>query len=262
MKPFLLAIISAFAFIPLRAEPPKPAALTVGTRVFLDATVRPLDAFTARITHSAGTATLPAWELSPAQQKSFGFDPAATAAERARRIEAARDAEAARQREAEASEKRERDRIALLEADRIAREKASADERNDAAAAHAMLNDALGNAAWQQDPAVKRWRDISAAISPQLLGASNRLMAASSGDALAAAALQGAYEKRGRRPYSLSEFREFSPETKLQIFLLVPGLAPGSRLGEMQDEMEQIQSMLLARFTKEARAKREAAQGR
>jgi hypothetical protein len=100
MKPFLLAIISAFAFIPLRAEPPKPAALTVGTRVFLDATVRPLDAFTARITHSAGTATLPAWELSAAQQRSFGFDPAATAAERARRIEAARDAEAARQREA------------------------------------------------------------------------------------------------------------------------------------------------------------------
>ena len=98
MKPLVWSLLLALGFT-LRGEPPRSKAasvpvLFVGQRTFLDAAVSKLDAFTARITHSTGAATVPAWEMSAAQQKSFGFDPAATAAERARREVAIRAAQA------------------------------------------------------------------------------------------------------------------------------------------------------------------------
>ena len=98
MKPLVWFLLLALGFT-LRGEPPRSKAasvpvLIVGQRTFLDAAVSKLDAFTARITHSTGAATVPAWEMSAAQQKSFGFDPAATAAERARREVAIRAAQA------------------------------------------------------------------------------------------------------------------------------------------------------------------------
>ena len=108
MKPLVWFLLLALGFT-LRGEPPRSKApsvpvLIVGQRTFLDAAVSKLDAFTARITHSTGAATVPAWEMSAAQQKSFGFDPRATAAERARRETARRTEEAA---------VAERDRLAI-----------------------------------------------------------------------------------------------------------------------------------------------------
>lgn len=159
MKPLLLCLLLA---LPVPAEPPaKTSTVVAGARVFRDAQVRRLDAFTARITHATGAATVPAWELSEAQQRNFGFDPAATAAEAARRAEASRVAESLRQREAarvaglaaDAARAQEQERL-RVSAGRIATANAEREERDRAREFFNRARSALLN--WSVDQSALR----------------------------------------------------------------------------------------------------------
>lgn len=266
---FFLCVL--LAICTLRAEPPaKPVAvLPVGSRVFLDATVRRLDAFTARITHATGTATVPAWELSDAQQRNFGFDPAAIATEVARRA-------AIKQAAADALRRAEEERMAAAEKARKQKEEDEASneriaaanrevERRDAAvhnAARAKLGALLHDeTAWRKDGILKRLHDLNLLIAKAVENLrvmeerqrSRAVLMASPGDQLAAAALAG---HQGR--FSAAEFSVFSPETKRQIETFVPEKLPEmphtGPLGAWEIERDRIESGVLQQFANEIRA--------
>lgn len=263
---FLLCLLPILCT--LRAEPPtKPApvaVLSVNKRVFLDATVRRLDAFTARITHSNGAATVPAWEFSEAQQKSFGFDPAVTAAEHARRVEEVRaaaeakvDAERLEAARVAAMAAEERVRIERAEKETRARIAAENAVKEDRHTAGAMLNEALKNPAiWQRSDSLKRLHELVAVVVPAYERRSRDLMMAAPGDALAASGWQKAYEQRDCKPYTASEFSVLSQEGKRQIAIFVPELLPGSKLGDLRKEMDELWEKMVAQFTNEVRARR------
>lgn len=259
----LLALL--FLVLPaLRAEPPaKPAVLlVVGAQMFRDATVRKLDAFTARITHANGTATLPAWEFSEAQQRSFGFDPAAVAAEVARR-------EAVRQAAAEAERRARQDYLLGVEKKIQAREELARMEaakmeeaRLDAealVAAKKKLDVLLDNeAARTKDGTLKRLHDLNRLIvrekNLRARDGGSALLMASPGDQLAAAGLTEYFQKKGRM--SASEFSVLDPSTKRQILQFVPEMMPRTgQLGAWEDERDQIKSRLLVLLAEEERAK-------
>lgn len=259
MKPLLSSLLLLALTIAAHAE-----NVALGNRVILDATVRKLDAFTARVAHSEGSATVPAWELSEAVQRNAGFDPVATAAERERRKAAKLATEAQRKREAERiameaaqKERDEKERLERIEKETRARIAEENTRKEDDHAAGVMLNEALKNpVVWMKSPSLKRLHELVSVVVPAYERRSRDMMMAAPGDALAAAGLQQTYEHRGQKPLTASEFSALSQESKRQIAIFVPGLMPGSTLGDSEKEMNELWAKMVGQFSSEMRARR------
>lgn len=149
MKPLLCFVLASLLII-ARAEPPgqrsvttdeprRLSTLAVGGQVFREARVERITAFTARITHATGSATVSAWEFTTEQQRNFGFDTAVVAAERDRLAGLRRKAELFKKEQADAAEKAriEQERVAAAgkmkakaEAKRLADVKATAESKS------------------------------------------------------------------------------------------------------------------------------------
>lgn len=74
MKPLAFSFLLITCGIAQQATAP---SLTVGTRIYTDATVTLENPQTALIRHDSGTARVPAADLPPALQNQLGYDPAA-----------------------------------------------------------------------------------------------------------------------------------------------------------------------------------------
>ncbi len=125
MKPlccFLLLLATAIA---------EPRTVVIAGKAYSRATVQRLDAYTARIAHADGSATIAAWEFSESDQKQFGFDPIEVKAEHTRRGKEADDVTQAQLRRERARLAAERQRQAdeQQRADSLQKQKGADEER-------------------------------------------------------------------------------------------------------------------------------------
>lgn len=255
MKAFLILLALC---VNLCAE---EAVLLVGQRVFRGALVGRLDAFTARVTHENGMATVPAWELSDALQRKYGFDPAATSAERKRRedarTEAARkavektarvaDEEKARQKMLAEQEKENQERVRKA-AEVVAKDKSDWEEQRRQAYNREFLR--TGRQSWlainpmvaagieshlrkhgpmprseyqtMSEETKVALRAIPGALAPGVLD--DPVASASAEEQLRAAALRQYLEKFG--PFTPEQFSKLSPQDRLSARRFVPGVVP------------------------------------